>query len=248
MPSEQQPGKQNDQASNSPGHIAIIMDGNGRWAERRGLPRLDGHRVGTEKIQRVVRFISQHQVPFLTLYAFSTENWTRPKDEIQGLMGILEEVILREVDSFDRLKIKLNHLGRLDRLSPALRRGILNATKRTSQNEGMTLSVAFDYGGRQEILQAIRKLLEARIPSNEVTESLFQNYLYTNAIPDPDLIIRTGGEMRMSNFLLWQAAYSEYYSTPVLWPDFDEDEILKALEHYTRRQRRFGGLSFTGEE
>jgi undecaprenyl diphosphate synthase len=248
MPYERQPGINNRRAFIVPDHIAIIMDGNGRWAEQRGLPRLDGHRIGTEKIHEVVRLIAQHQVSFLTLYAFSTENWTRPKNEIQGLMNILEGVILREVDSFDKQEIKLNHLGRMDRLSPKLRRGILNATKRTERNKGMTLNVAFDYGGREDILQAVRKLLAARIPPDEVTESLFQDYLYTNSIPDPDLIIRTGGEMRMSNFLLWQAAYSEYYSTPVLWPDIDENEILKAIESYGQRQRRFGGLYSSGED
>ena len=248
MPSELQPGTQNRQGSAAPDHIAIIMDGNGRWAEQRGLPRLEGHRIGTEKIREVVYLISQHQVSFLTLYAFSTENWTRPKNEIQGLMDILEGVISREVDSYHKQEIKLNHLGRLDRLSPKLRRAILNATKRTERNKGLTLNIAFDYGGREDILQAIRKLLVAEIPPNEITESLFQNYLYTDSLPDPDLIIRTGVEMRMSNFLLWQAAYSEYYSTPVLWPDIDEGEILKAIESYGQRQRRFGGLYSPGED
>jgi undecaprenyl diphosphate synthase len=224
------------------------MDGSGRWAEQRGLHRLEGHRAGTEKIRAVIQWIAKHQVPFLTLYAFSTENWNRPQKEIQGLMRILGRVLLREVDSFDRQGVRLNHLGRLDRLSPKLRRGILEATERTRGNTGLTLNVAFDYGGRDEILQAVRRMIEAGVPPEEVTEPLFQQHLYTNSMPDPDLIIRTGGEMRLSNFLLWQAAYSEYYATPVLWPDFDEGEVLKALESYRHRQRRFGGLLCPSED
>ena len=242
MPPKQQSGNDRSPSSATPAHVAIIMDGSGRWAEQRGLSRLEGHRAGTEKIRAVVHCIATHHVPFLTLYAFSTENWTRPRKEIQGLMGILERVLLREVDSFDRQQVRLNHLGRLDRLPPKLRRGILEATRRTRENTGLTLNVALDYGSRDEILQAVRRIVEAGVSPEEVTEPLFQQHLYTSSMPDPDLIIRTGGEMRLSNFMLWQAAYSEYYATPILWPDFDEEEILKALGSYRQRQRRFGGL------
>jgi undecaprenyl diphosphate synthase len=228
--------------NHTPAHVAIIMDGNGRWAQQRGLPRLAGHRAGTENIRRVTRCLSHQGIRFLTLYAFSTENWSRPQDEVRGLLGILGEAILRETEALHRDGVRLNHLGRLDRLPPELREGVLQAVQHTSENPGLTLSVAFDYGGREEILQAVRRMLAAGVSAEAVDEPLFQKYLYTAALPDPDLIIRTAGEMRLSNFLLWQAAYSEYYTTPVLWPDVDEEEIAKALAVYRQRERRFGGI------
>lgn len=225
-----------------PVHVAAIMDGNGRWAQQRGLPRLEGHRAGTENIRKVVRAFAAHGVRFLTLYAFSTENWARPTEEVEGLIHLLERVIHHEVPLLHQEGVRLCHVGRLDRLSPRLRRLIQDALELTKRNQRITLSVAFDYGGRDEILEAVRRLLADGVAAETVTPSLFQRYLYTAALPDPDLIIRTAGEMRLSNFLLWQSAYSEYYTTPTLWPDFGEEEVRKAIDAYQRRERRFGGL------
>jgi len=225
-----------------PHHVAVIMDGNGRWAKERGLPRLAGHRAGTENIRSVARCLAERGVEFLTLYAFSTENWGRPDAEVRGLIEILEGVIEQEAKILHGDNVRLNHLGRLDRLSWKLQRSIKDAVHLTQSNTGLTLSVAFDYGGRDEILTAVRSLLKDGIPSDEVDGAVFNRYLYTSCLPDPDLIIRTAGEMRLSNFLLWQSAYSEYYSAPVLWPDFNEHQVVIALESYCRRHRRFGGL------
>ncbi|MDY6906917.1 MAG: polyprenyl diphosphate synthase [Chloroflexota bacterium] len=229
-------------ASHVPEHVAIIMDGNGRWAQRRRLPRLAGHRAGTENIRRVIRCFHEHEVRYLTLFAFSTENWRRPDEEVRGLMGILEGAIKREAASLHREGVRLRHLGRLDRLSPQLQRAVLDAIELTRDNQRMTLSLAFDYGGRADIVEATRRIIEDGVAAEDVTESLVSRYLYTAGLPDPDLIIRTGGEMRLSNFLLWQAAYSEYYATPTLWPDFGPEDIEEALAVYSRRERRFGGL------
>ena len=226
----------------SPKHVAIIMDGNGRWAESRGNSRSDGHRAGTDNVRRIIEAFAAHGVDYLTLFAFSTENWHRPDAEIQSLIEILSEVIRREVEDLHRQGVRIRHLGRLDRLSPHLRKAILDSVELTENNTGITLSVAFDYGGRAEILQAVKDILSQGVAPQELTEEIFQGYLYTSDIPDPDLIIRTAGEMRLSNFLLWQSAYAEYYATPVLWPDFDEDEVAQALEAYGQRQRRFGGV------
>jgi undecaprenyl diphosphate synthase len=226
----------------TPAHVAIIMDGNGRWAEQQGLPRLAGHRAGTENIRRMVRCVAERGVRFLTLYAFSTENWSRPPEEVQGLLDILGEMILTEAAKLHRDEVRLNHLGRLDRLPPKLQEGILKAVQLTKDNMGLTLNVAFDYGGRDEILWAVKRIVQEGISPEDVDESLFSEHLFTATLPDPDLIIRTAGEMRLSNFLLWQAAYSEYYATTVLWPDFNEQELNKALIAYRERQRRFGGV------
>ena len=231
-----------DQTYPSPKHVAIIMDGNGRWAESRGNSRSDGHRAGTDNVRRIIEAFAAHGVDYLTLFAFSTENWHRPDAEIQSLIEILSEVIRREVEEFHRQGVRIRHLGRLDRLSPQLRKAILDSVELTENNSGITLSVAFDYGGRAEILQAVKDILSQGVAPRELTEDFFQGYLYTSDIPDPDLIIRTAGEMRLSNFLLWQSAYAEYYATPVLWPDFDEDEVGQALEAYGQRKRRFGGV------
>lgn len=225
-----------------PNHVAIIMDGNGRWAAQRRLPRLAGHRAGTENIRRVIECFTEYQVKYLTLFAFSTENWNRPRVEVRGLLRILEEVINRETKNFHENGIKLRHLGRLDRLSKRLQRAVHRAMELTKDNTRMTLSIAFDYGGRAEIVDAVQCILRQGIPPESVNEALLSSYLYTAGLPDPDLIIRTGGEMRLSNFLLWQSAYSEYYSTPTFWPDFGREDIEKALITYSQRKRRFGGL------
>ena len=230
-----------------PTHVAIIMDGNGRWARQRGLPRLAGHKAGTDNVQRVVERFDDYGVKYLTLFAFSTENWRRPNEEISGLFRILAEMIDRETRALHKKNAKLRHLGRIDSLDKVLQEKVHNAVELTKNNTGLNLSVAFDYGGRAEILDAIRRMMKDNIPPGEVNESLFNKYLYTPDVPEPDLIIRTGGEMRLSNFLIWQAAYSEFYSTPTLWPDFTDAEIKKALVAYSQRERRFGGLIAEGE-
>ena len=226
-----------------PQHVAIIMDGSGRWASRRGLARQEGHRTGTSNIRAMARCMADRGVSYLTLYAFSTENWRRPQGEVEGLLGILGEALSREVAALHQDGVRLRHLGRLDRLSPDLRQAIEGAQALTQDNPGLTLSVAFDYGSRDEILEAMRRMLADRVAPEQVDDALLARYLYTSELPDPDLIIRTGGERRLSNFLLWQAAYSEYYFTPVLWPDFDEAEAARALEEYGLRHRRYGGLA-----
>ena len=231
------------EASELPLHVAIIMDGNGRWAEDRGLPRLAGHRSGTENIRKVTKSAISAGVKYLTLFAFSTENWSRPNSEVSGLMGILGEVIGNEARELSNAGVRLNHLGRIDRLPHSLQAAIKAAVSLTQNNTGLVLSVAFDYGGRDEILQALKRIINDRLPPENLDEATFNQYLYTDGIPDPDLIVRTGGEMRFSNFLLWQAAYSEHYVTNTRWPDFDESEFFKAIETYRNRERRFGGLT-----
>jgi undecaprenyl diphosphate synthase len=227
----------------APEHVAIIMDGNGRWAKERRLPRLGGHQAGTNNLLRVVREFADHGVKFLTIYAFSTENWSRPKEEVQGLWRLLNTVIQRHRDELHRNGVKLLHLGRRDRLSSELLKSIDDATELTKDNSVITLCVALDYGGRAEIVQAVKRLMAEAVPPEEVTEEILSQRLYTAGIPDPDLVIRTAGEMRMSNFLTWQSAYAEYYTTSKYWPDFDEAEIGRALSAYSRRERRFGGIN-----
>lgn len=218
------------------------MDGNGRWAKQRGLKRREGHKAGTENIRMVARKMAEEGVRYLTLYAFSTENWRRPSAEVRGILGILRDVLDRELLGLHNDNIRLRHLGRLDHLGTALRRSVEEAICLTQNNDGLTLSIAFDYGSRDEILAAIARILAEGVRPESLNVSMFANYLYTEHIPDPDLIIRTGGEQRLSNFLLWQAAYSEYYFTSVLWPDFDDTEVSQAINDYKRRQRRFGGI------
>ncbi len=225
-----------------PNHVAIIMDGNGRWARRRGLPRLAGHRAGTENIRRVIEVFASYRLKNLTLYAFSTENWNRPQSEVRGLFRLLEEAIDREAKALHQNGIRIRHLGRLGNLSPKLQRRIQEVIELTKNNATLTLSLAFNYGGRAEILDAVRRLVSDGVPAESIDEPLLSRYLYTFDLPDPDLVIRTAGEMRLSNFLLWQTAYSEYYSTPTLWPDFAQEDIEQALLSYSKRQRRFGGL------
>lgn len=226
-----------------PDHVAVIMDGNGRWARGQGKPRSEGHRAGKENIRLIIEAFAEQGVSCLTLFAFSTENWERPDDEVRGLIRILSEVIKSEVEELHRRGIRIRHLGRLDRLTPELRDAVTDSIRLTRNNTGMILSVAFDYGGRAEILGAVRRIVADRHAPEDITEDLFGRYLDTSEIPDPDLVIRTAGEMRLSNFLLWQSAYAEYYTTPVLWPDFDEEEVMKALATYTNRRRRFGRTS-----
>ena len=226
-----------------PQHVAIIMDGNGRWAEQRGLPRLAGHNRGATAAQHIVEICAEYEIPYVTLYAFSTENWTRPQDEVNGLFQLLEERLDEGINLAQKKGIKIRHLGKLDGLSPRTQDGIRRAMELTQNNTRMTLGLAFNYGGRDEIVEATRRLILNCIPAQDIDENVISQYLYTSGIPDPDLIIRTGNETRLSNFLTWQAAYAEIYFTPVLWPDFDRKEIDKALIAYGQRQRRFGSLA-----
>jgi len=230
------------QANYPPRHVAIIMDGNGRWAKKRRLPRLAGHKAGGENIRPVVRIFADHGVNYLTLYMFSTENWNRPRIEVAGLLSLLAKKIDQETQAFHQENIRLVHVGRLDRMSQKLREKVRAAVELTKNNTGLTLCLAFDYGGRDEIVQAARRIASAGIHGDNMDESVFTRYLYSTDIPDPDLVIRTAGESRLSNFLLWQAAYSELYFTPVLWPDFGHKDVEEALSEYKRRQRRFGKI------
>jgi undecaprenyl diphosphate synthase len=228
-----------------PTHIAIIMDGNGRWALSRGLPRLAGHRAGTENLRRVIEACAEFGIKYLTIYAFSTENWGRPFEEVKGLLRILEDVIDRELQELHDQGVQLRHIGRLDGLKPALRKKVLEAIEFTRHNTRLILNVAFNYGGRDEIVYAIQRLIKDGVNAEEVTDALVSQYLFTAGVPDPDLIIRTSGELRGSNFLIWQGAYSEWYFTPTYWPDFGKDELSRALEEYRQRERRYGRVSQT---
>jgi len=228
-----------------PTHIAIIMDGNGRWALARDLPRLAGHRAGTENLRRVIEACIEFGIQYLTIYAFSTENWGRPEEEVQGLLHILEDVIDRELQELHEQGVRLRHIGRLDRLDPILQEKVLNAVELTKENTRLVLNVAFNYGGRDEIVCAIQRILEDGVNSEDVTDELVSKYLFTAGVPDPDLIIRTSGELRGSNFLIWQGAYCEWYFTPTYWPDFDKEQLRLALEEFSRRERRYGRISQT---
>lgn len=230
-------------ADKMPLHVAIIMDGNGRWAISRGLPRLAGHRAGTENLRRIIRASVEFGVKYLTIYAFSTENWGRPPEEVQGLMRILEDVIDKELKELHEEGVQLRHIGRLERLAPTLQEKVLDAIEVTKDNSRLVLNIAFNYGGRDEIVHAIQQMIEDGVSANEVTDELVSRYLYTAGVPDPDLIIRTSGELRVSNFLIWQAAYSEWYITPTYWPDFDKEEYYHALEAFAQRDRRYGGVT-----
>ena len=240
------PDKNSEMPSKIPTHIAIIMDGNGRWAAKRGLPRLAGHRAGTENLRRVIRACVEFGIQYLTIYAFSTENWGRPKDEVAGLMHIVEDVIDKELGELNKEGVRLRHIGRLEYLSPTLQDKVLQAVELTKNNTRLILNIAFNYGGRDEIVCAIQSMLHAGVKPEEVNEALISQYLFTAGTPDPDMIIRTSGEMRISNFLIWQGAYSEWYVTKSLWPDFDKEELRKALLDYSKRDRRFGLVSTCG--
>jgi undecaprenyl diphosphate synthase len=225
-----------------PSHVAIIMDGNGRWARARGLPRLAGHRAGVENLRRVIEAAVEFGIRTLTIYAFSTENWARPPDEVRGLLNILEDVIDRELDELNRNGVCLRHIGRLERLDPGLQTKVQQAVALTRDNRKLVLNIAWNYGGRDEIVHALQAIVRQGIPAEAVDEALIGRHLYTADSPDPDLVIRTSGELRTSNFLIWQAAYAEWYVTPTLWPDFGKEELLAALVEFAHRERRFGGV------
>jgi undecaprenyl diphosphate synthase len=237
-----------ESASKVPVHVAIIMDGNGRWAKKRGLPRLAGHRAGTENLREIIKACVEFGVKFLTIYAFSTENWGRPADEVDGLMHILEDVIDKELSELDKQGVQLIHIGRLERLDERLREKVKKSIEITKNNHKLTVCIAWNYGGRDEIVYAIRRIIEDGIKPENICDDLVSQYLFTAGIPDPDLIIRTSGEMRISNFLIWQAAYAEWYVTPTLWPDFDRNELKKALIEFGHRDRRYGTVSTCKEE
>jgi undecaprenyl diphosphate synthase len=225
-----------------PDHLGIIMDGNGRWAKARRLPRLAGHRAGVENVRPVLEGCVEFGVPMLTIWAFSTENWRRPKAEVQGLIRLLGETIDRQLEELHQEGVRLNHIGRLDRLPKRLQKRVHEAIELTKNNTRITLNVAFDYGGRDEIAHAVRRIIQDKVPAEDVTEDLISHYLYTAGLPDPDLIIRTSGEFRTSNFMLWQGAYAEYHVTPTYWPDFGKDQLYEALQSYAMRERRFGAV------
>ncbi|HOW91298.1 MAG TPA: isoprenyl transferase [Anaerolineaceae bacterium] len=237
-----------DQLCKIPCHIAIIMDGNGRWAEARGLTRLEGHRAGTENLRQIIKGCREKGVKHLTIYAFSTENWRRPKSEVDGLLTILETYLDKELDELCREGVKLHHIGRLDAMPEPTRKKVEHSMQITCNNNVLNLHLAWNYGGRDEIIYAIQQMINAKVPAEQVTEELVDQYLFTAGTPDPDLIIRTSGEMRISNFLIWQSAYSEWYFTPTLWPDFDKAELFKAIEVYGQRDRRFGKISSADHE
>ena len=219
------------------------MDGNGRWAQNRGLPRLEGHRAGVERIQVLLETLRSFGVKFVTLYAFSTENWGRPQDEVNGLMDIFSDAIEVQARQLHERNVRIVHLGKTGNMYPELLRTVKNAQALTRDNTGITLNVAFDYGGRDEIIRAVRHIIRDGLSPDEVDENTFCRYLFTAHSPDPDLIIRTGGEQRISNFLLWQSAYSEFYHTCTLWPDLEPAELQQALESYRNRQRRYGKVA-----
>jgi undecaprenyl diphosphate synthase len=228
---------------NKPRHVAIIMDGNGRWATARGMPRIKGHQAGTENLRQIISASVEFGIPYLTIYAFSTENWRRPKDEVDGLMRIFADAFTKELGELNRQGVQLRHIGRLDKLNPSMRKKVLNAIEITKNNNHLILSIAFNYGGRDEIVCAIRSMIEDGVKPEEINDELVSKYLFTAGTPDPDLVIRTSGEMRTSNFLVWQAVYSEWYITPTLWPDFNREEFRKALDDYSHRDRRFGRVT-----
>ena len=235
------------QSAEIPHHVAVIMDGNGRWAAQRGLRPTDGHRAGTENIRAAIEAFAERGVRCLTLFAFSTENWKRPRPEVRGLMRILSSTIDREVQPLHEAGIKLRYIGQLDALDTRLRRKIDEAIELTSRNDRMTVCVAFNYGSRAELVDAVRRMVADGVRPDDISERMFSDYLYTRELPDPDLIIRTGGDQRVSNFLLWQAAYAEYVFSDTFWPDFCERDVDQALAAYAQRTRNFGGRPANGE-
>ncbi|WP_322797349.1 isoprenyl transferase [Tepidiforma sp.] len=225
-----------------PRHVAIIMDGNGRWATQRGLPRAAGHRAGTENIRRVIERFADHGVQYLTLYAFSTENWNRPQREVRTLIRLLRYFIKRELNNLHRNGIRLQMLGHIETLPEWLQQQVRDAIELTRHNDRMVLNICFSYGGRDDIVMAVRAIIRDGVPAEEVTEAVVSRYVMTAGMPDPDLVIRTAGEQRISNFLLWQSAYAELYFTDTYWPDFGREDTDIALAEYGRRKRKFGGL------
>jgi len=230
-----------------PNHIAIIMDGNGRWARKNALRRLAGHKKGADSVRNVVRSCRKLGIKFLTLFAFSVENWQRPKDEVSALMSLLEGYLRSELQEMKDKDIRLMTIGDVDRFPGKTRKILLDTVEKTSKNSGMILTLALSYGGRDEIIESVKKVVrdikEGRIKESDITRENFSNYLYTSDIPDPDLLIRTSGEYRVSNFLLWQLAYAELYFTDILWPDFSEESLFDAIVDYQKRERRFGLIS-----
>lgn len=225
-----------------PAHVAIVPDGNGRWAQHRGLPRIMGHRAGILNMLKMISYINEYPIPYVTFYGFSTENWNRPETEISGLFTLVETFVNEHLEELHEKNIKIRHLGRLENLPEVLRSAIYKSVTRTDNNTGMNLSICWNYGGRDEIVSATRRLIASGIKPENLDEKTFADHLDTAGIPDVDLLIRTGDETRLSNFLIWQTAYSEFYFTKVLWPDFDKKDIDLALTAYSKRNRRFGGL------
>ncbi len=232
----------NPELKRLPAHVAIVPDGNGRWAEQRGQSRLRGHRSGVKNMRTIIEYLNDYGVKYVTLYGFSSENWARPEEEISGLFQILKERIEKDVPRLHRKGVRVKHLGRLAELPQWLQDSVNNAIELTRDNPGMVLSLAFNYGGRLEIVDAVRRIVAAGISPEKIDEKLVSDYLYTAGLPDVDLLIRTADEVRLSNFLIWQTAYSEYYFTKVLWPDFGKGDIDEALLAYSQRERRFGAL------
>jgi undecaprenyl diphosphate synthase len=233
-----------------PRHVAVIMDGNGRWAKARGLPRVEGHRQGAESVRAIVRAAGELGIKYLTLYAFSVENWNRPKEEVDTLMKYLARYLKTEAGELDRNNVRLEVIGQIYRLPEAVQDQLRKTIQHLSRNNGLTLVLALSYGGRAEIVEAVRSIAtqvaQGRLDPAEITEQTVAQHLYTRSIPDPDLLVRTSGEMRVSNFLLWQISYAEFVVTPTLWPDFRKPELCAALEAYAKRHRRFGGLQSGG--
>lgn len=225
-----------------PTHIAIIMDGNGRWAKARGLPRLLGHRAGSQNVRAIIAACIERGVRFLTLYTFSTENWSRPKLEVRGLMHLIGDYIDREAPALHKMGVRFRHLGHIEELSQSLQKKIRRTIDLTRDNLNITVCVALNYGGRNDILRAVRNILASGVAVDQVTEKLVSEYLGTRDIPEPDLVIRTSGENRLSNFLIWETAYSELWFTEALWPDFNPQILDQAIESYSQRKRRFGGV------
>jgi undecaprenyl diphosphate synthase len=225
-----------------PAHVAIVPDGNGRWAAKRGLPRLAGHREGVLNMLRMIQYINEYPIKYVTFYGFSTENWHRPESEVNGLFNLVEHFVDEQLSKIHEKNIKIRHIGRLTGLPDSLQNAIKKSVVLTANNDGMNLGIAWNYGGRAEIVDAVNKLLNDPNKPQQLDETSFARYLYTGDMPDVDLLIRTGDETRLSNFLLWQTAYSEYHFTSVLWPDFGKKDIDKALLEYSKRTRRFGGL------
>ncbi|TAM80615.1 MAG: isoprenyl transferase [Acidobacteria bacterium] len=230
-----------------PNHIAVIMDGNGRWARKRHLPRIAGHRAGIGAVRQVVEACARLGIPCLTLYAFSVENWKRPRTEVKLLMGLLREYLKKEIAELNRNNIRFNSIGRIESLPEAVQRDLRETVVKTRSNTGLKLTLALNYGGRAELIDAVRSLVlqlkgTGSLDPESITEQSFSQHLYTHDLPDPDLLIRTSGEMRLSNFLLWQVAYSEIWVTDILWPDFTERELFQAVIDFQRRERRYGGL------
>jgi undecaprenyl diphosphate synthase len=237
---EPSPAVQRHAAAPPPRHVAIIMDGNGRWARLRGKGRREGHKAGAENIRRIVRHFAERGVEVLTLYAFSTENWGRPRDEVSWLMRMPGRWIKREIGALHENGVRVRHIGRLEGLSKGLQKQVREAEELTAKNTRMTLCIAFNYGGRAEIVDAVRRIVAEHIPAEQIDDATIGGHLYTTGLPEPDLIIRTAGEHRLSNFLMWQSAYAELYVSDLYWPDFDEAEADRALAAFRGRDRRYG--------